>query len=121
MKGVDKRKKEEEEKNRPRGLKGVKVFTFNCPSLLPCFGRVRAVDPAVCFATQEGLFDAEGLTGGFRGGLRPAAGCAVGGEKVTAVQNEFQWLSTMDESQRAMRSPSYLIMLYSLIFRLIKS
>lgn len=50
------------------------VFTFQCPSLLSWFGRMRAVDPAVCFTSQEGLFDAEGLTGGFGGGFRPAAG-----------------------------------------------
>lgn len=31
------------------------------------------------------------------------------------------WMSTMDEPWVAMRSPAYLIMLYSLIFRLIKS
>lgn len=31
------------------------------------------------------------------------------------------WLSTVDEPQGAMWSPAYLIMLYSLIFRLIKS
>lgn len=69
------------EGDREREKKKHRLHTFYCPSLLSCFGRVRAVDPAIRFAAQEGLFDAEGLTGGFRGGLRPAAGCAVGGDK----------------------------------------
>lgn len=75
------RRGQEKKKHRPEGWEEVKVLTFYWPSLLSGFGRVRAVDPSICFAAQEGLFDAEGLTGAFRGGLWPAAGCAVGGEK----------------------------------------
>lgn len=33
------------------------------------------MDPAVCFTSQESLFDAERLAGGFGGGFRSAAGC----------------------------------------------
>lgn len=35
---------------------------------------MRAVALAFCFTSQEGLLDAQGLTGTFGGGLRPAAG-----------------------------------------------
>lgn len=35
---------------------------------------MRAVNPAVRFTSEEGLFDAERLASGFRGGFRPAAG-----------------------------------------------
>lgn len=37
---------------------------------------MRTVAPAICFTSQEGLFDAEGLAGGFGGWFRPAAGGA---------------------------------------------
>lgn len=55
-------------------LKGANVFTFQRPSLISCFGRIRAMNPAICFTSTEGLFDAERLAGGFRGGFRSTAG-----------------------------------------------
>lgn len=45
------------------------------------------MDLAICFTSQEGLFDAQGLTRGFGGGLRPAAGCTGKSKKFEKQTN----------------------------------
>lgn len=49
--------------------------TFQCSALLSCFRWMWAVGLAF-FTSHEGLFDAQGLSGGFGGRFGSAAGCA---------------------------------------------
>ena len=100
------------------------LFTFQCPPLLSCFRWMGAVALAFRFPSHESLFDAEGLAGAFGGRFRSAAGRTDQHKRQKKHIDKCQhsvWHRNTYEPRGEMWKPAYLIKLYSLIFRLIKS